>query len=995
MARFGVVLSILVLCALSRAAAGVSPEAINANYSVGGTLFRIADSDWNPDMRGNHRAVLKVSNLARGEKFVRARIDWRRPDLRVDTKKIIVVSASTGKEVENVFVKTLNNEFGEIVFEAVSGNGEYFVYYLPYKFRPRHTDARYANLNDYLKPEYKKFDFGDFSKLPSAETIAIESRNAFEYFTDMGTIATSAETNNFLKKHAARPLVFAEDRVFPMRLASRLCTRWLRNGPSENFSGEAMKNEYYVWQICVWAADSELKNARLKFSDLKNREDSARIKSSEITCFNMGGTNWDGKPVSFKINVPKGKFQALWCGVQIPEDIPAGEYCGTAVLSADGIPDRKIGISIKVADKVLPDKGDSELWRHSRLRWLNSSIGISDLPIAPFGKVSLSGNEISAAGKTVRISKNGLPESIKANGREILEKPMQFSVITENGEIVFDGGELMFGKVSDGFVEWGSSQTKGGFNYECSAKMEFDGFILCKVSISSSRESRAKDVKFKCSYTPYASEYFMGAGFDGGFREPLHKWDFTGRWDSCWIGNALAGIHTEFRGSTYHGPLIRDYSPKPPEAWFNGGKGNLRVFGEKGKSAALEASRGETEFGKEKLEYEFALLVTPMKKINTAKHFSERYAHCPPKPFEKAYLEGANVNNLHHANEMNPYINYPFIVRDELIDYIKKQHSRNCRVKLYYTVRELTNHAAEIYALRSLGHEIFSSGEGYDMPWQCEHLIDDYRGAWYTKVTQKVGPYEADSAIQLSGFSRWINYYLEGLDWMLRNYGIDGIYMDDVSFDRTVVKRIRRILDSHNKDGLIDLHSNTAYSNGPAVQYADFFPYVDRLWFGESFKYDKMSPDQWLVRFSGIPFGVMSEMLQDGGNRFLGMVYGTTGRHSYTISPAPVWKLWSDFSIEKSEMIGYWDERCPVKTNDENVKATVYVKSGEVLISLGNFGDKDRCVSLEIDFSKLGVKKDSAVLYAPSVKDFQDEKTYSLSDKILIPPKKGALLILK
>lgn len=175
----------------------------------------------------------------------------------------------------------------------------------------------------------------------------------------------------------------------------------------------------------------------------------------------------------------------------------------------------------------------------------------------------------------------------------------------------------------------------------------------------------------------------------------------------------------------------------------------------------------------------------------------------------------------------------------------------------------------------------------------------------------------------------------------------------------------------------------------------DFFPYVDRLWFGESFKYDKMSPDQWLVRFSGIPFGVMSEMLQDGGNRFLGMVYGTTGRHSYTVSPAPVWKLWREFSIEKSEMIGYWDERCPVKTSDINVKATAYVKSGEVLISLGNFGDNNSSVSLEIDFSKLGINRNSAVLYAPKVEDFQDEKTYSLVDKISIPPKKGALLILK
>ena len=76
-----------VLFAFIRALAAISPEAINADYTAGETIFRVADTDWNPDMRGNHRAVLRVSDLKCGEKFVRARIGWRRPDLRAETKK--------------------------------------------------------------------------------------------------------------------------------------------------------------------------------------------------------------------------------------------------------------------------------------------------------------------------------------------------------------------------------------------------------------------------------------------------------------------------------------------------------------------------------------------------------------------------------------------------------------------------------------------------------------------------------------------------------------------------------------------------------------------------------------------------------------------------------------------------------------------------------------------------------------------------------------------
>ena len=185
---------------------------------------------------------------------------------------------------------------------------------------------------------------------------------------------------------------------------------------------------------------------------------------------------------------------------------------------------------------------------------------------------------------------------------------------------------------------------------------------------------------------------------------------------------------------------------------------------------------------------------------------------------------------------------------------------------------------------------------------------------------------------------------------------------------------------------------------GPANQYTDFFPYLDRLWFGESFRYNQMTPDEWLVTFSGIPFGMMSEMLQGGGNRYLGMVYGTTPRHSWqgtNFSPGPVWKLWKDFGIEKAKMIGYWDKACPVTTNHPNVKATAYVREGKTLISIGNFDAKVQSVRLSFDWKALGLDSSTAVLEAPFVKDFQNEKTFKTDEMIPVKSKEGWLLILR
>ena len=522
--------------------------------------------------------------------------------------------------------------------------------------------------------------------------------------------------------------------------------------------------------------------------------------------------------------------------------------------------------------------------------------------------------------------------------------------------------------------------------------MEYDGYVHYNLKVSSSSPLPVKDVRLETDYTPYASEYFMGTGFSGGFRPASYRWDWKGPWDSYWMGNAKAGLHVEYRGGSYHGPLLNDYKPAPPRSWANGGRGTVSVSGNKGEKALVVASTGADTIRVEPSQYEFDLLITPVKPVDSRKHFSERYYHAPHTGFDKAAEEGANIINIHHAQKLNPVINYPFIVQDSLKAFIRHEHEFGRKVKLYYTIRELTNYATEIYALKSLNHEIFAPGVGYGLPWHCEHLIDDYRPAWYTELPQET----ADAALVLTGFSRWINYYLEGLRWMFQNYDLDGIYMDDVSFDRPVMKRMRKIMEQYHPGALIDLHSNTGYSVGPANQYTGFFPYVDRLWFGESFRYNQMRPDEWFVTFSGIPFGQMSEMLQDGGNRFLGMVYGATARHSYgAYSPAPVWALWNSFGIGESRMLGYWDEDCPVRTSDPEVKATAYVKADQVLVSVGNFSNQDKTVTLSFDWNALGMRPDQVTLEKPEVADFQTAGPLQLQAPIPVKSKEGCLLLLK
>lgn len=972
---------------------GYDGESLYESYAPDGVPWVVAEQPWVADMHGNHRVVVEVE----GEKTktVLAELMWRRPDLRPETKKILVEDATTGATIKNVLVEELTAEKGSIVFETTPSK-KYYIYYLPYKYRKGWNDARYGEpWNDYLVPEYDAEQTwlaklpADKTKLPKASIKRFESRSKFDAFTPMGTIATKEETSKLRDKHSENPVLFVEDRAFPIRLKDQLPVRWIETGASSDFKGAALRNEYYVWQVGVWAAHNDLQNVKLTFSDFKNGDDI--IKHEEFTCFNQEGTNWDGNPITFNVDVSKDKVQALWCGVQIPDNAKPGKYRGTVTLTANNTSAQDIAVEINVKNMTLADKGDGELWRHARLRWLNSTIGEDNLPVEPYDAMTVEGNKIGATGKLLKINNNGLPQAITIKSYEVLAAPMNFVVETKKGQVIFNGDNLKISKEADGLVKWESASVQEGIKFNCLAYMEYDGYIRYNLKVSSSTDIAINDIKLVTEYSSYASEYFMGVGFKGGYRPITHAWDWKGPWDSYWMGNAKAGLHVEYRGGTYHGPLINDYKPDPSPVWSNAGKGKIEVSGAKGLNARVVASTGSTVLSSEDKDFEFALLITPMKELNPSKHFSERYYHADSKGFDEAAKEGANIANIHHAQSLNPMINYPFVVQDSLIQFIQKEHKENRKVKIYYTIRELTNYVEEIYALRSLNNEIFADGVGYGLPWHCEHLIDNYRPAWYTELPNET----SDAALVLSGFSRWINYYLEGLRWMYDNYDLDGIYMDDVSFDRTVMKRMRKISSKYKPTALVDLHSNTDYSIGPMNQYADFFPYVDRLWFGEHFKYDQMTTDEWFVTFSGIPFGQMSEMLQDGGNRFLGMVYGTTARHSYgEFSPAPVWKLWKEFGIQNAKMLGYWDDKCPVRTSQLNVKATAYVQKDQVLIALGNFDSSDKTINLNIDWKALGMKQSEYELTAPAVENFQEAKTFAFNEPIAVKSKGGMLLIL-
>lgn len=982
--------------------------------------YSVAQQPWQESL-GNHRAVLQIDKAA---EVVNLDFNWRRPDKEVGKKCFLIINAITGDTIRNINRIIVSNEKCKLQFGPVKENGIYYFYYLPYVVQRGWGGYNKGYIPQEKQPAAEWLNQTNREKWPVAKIIRVESREEFDSFYPMEVIATTAEEDSYKKQNRSELYLFPEDRKNTIRMRKNIPMRWINKKQGDAFTGEAAPNEYYAFQIGLWAGNEDVNKVSYQASPLQCGAET--IPATAITCFNVEGTDPYGNFFKKEVNVPQGNVQPLWFGIDIPTGQKAGIYEGRITISDATGKQSTVPVRIRIAGNVLVDRGDSEPWRHSRLRWLNSTLGIADTPTSPYTAMTVNGNQVECLGRTVVIEpQTGLPQQIDSWGTEILEKPVQFIIRTSEGAKNLKATPTTEEKTAGHITQSWKAEDED-LAVSCKTVMEFDGWMNYIYTILPKKDIKVEDIRLEVPVKKEIGTEFMGMGLPGR-DTPLEydgKWDapeknvnssgvslptstkFQWWWpfDSFWIGNAHAGIHCEFRGSTYSGPLLNLYRPAYPESWYNGGKGGFSIRREDKEVKAIAYSGERNMKRGEPITFDFAMIITPVKKLDMKRQFTDRYYHHGknPTPPEEDVKAGIRIINIHQGNEYNPFINYPFLTTDKIKKFTKEWHQKGCKVKLYYTLRELSNVTPEIWAIRSLGEEILRGGKGGGFPWCREHFVSDYTPQWYEhfEYENNLGVLADAAILTTESDSRWYNYYIEGLAWFIRNLDLDGIYMDDVSFDRRILKRLRRAMENVKPGCLIDLHSNTGFSRGPATQYTEFFPYVDKLWFGESFAYNRMSPANYLVETSGIPFGLTGDMLQNGGNAWLGMQYGMTSRDAWQTegvicNPRNVWKIWDEFGIADADMSGFWEENPAVTASNDTIKVTSYIKKGDkTLLSIGNYSDEAKTAQLDIDWKQLGLDPKQTKLVAPEIPDFQQKHEWNIDAPIRVEPREGYLIYL-
>lgn len=828
---------------------------------------------------------------------------------------------------------------------------------------------------------------------------------------------------------------FTEDRSRSARLTDAIPECWaLRPADKQaDFKGTAQPGEFYTYQIALYSPSLRLDDVHLQFSDLRG-SGGQRIPADSMRCFNLGGIDIEGNHFTKRLDVAPETVQSLWCGIGIPASQPAGTYTGYVTVKPDGKKATRIPVAIEVKGTPLAHSGTDEGWRMARLKWLDSRVGVNDMPTAPYTPITVTENSITYLGGELKLEPTGLPGAIATfynqenqldpSLREpVLASPAQFEIETAQGIITMPASKFSLKKTSDGRAEWSSRSENKDFIVEVTGFMEFDGFSDLNIRVTPRRGIEVRDIRLNVPYTKNSSQLAMGLGRKGGLIDltaPDFVWDTTKHQDALWLGAVNAGLNLKFKDpNNYQRPLVNVYYGlgrlRMPDSWGNGGQGRIQVENTDGQVTTVIASTGERTLKKgEALNFGVEMLITPVKPLDMEHHITERFYHSN-SDLSNTYIPaakaaGANFINIHHKKEIYPYINYPYFddCAGDFKAFADSAAAAGIGTRVYYTTRELTVKVPEIWALRSLGGEVIHDGPGKDArtlihkngpnQWLVDNFTTHFIPAWYNAFNQGKYKGEMDISVITTPDSRWNNYYLEGLDWMIRNYGLRGAYIDDSALDRVTLKRARHILDNDGTRRQIDIHSWNhmnqwaGYANSLHM-YLDLLPYVDRTWIGEGFKTEN-TPDFWLVEMSGIPFGLMSETL-DAHNIWRGMVFCMAPRLPWSGNPAPLWKLWDKVGMKDAVMLGWWDyTNNPTQSDNKQVLATTYkLPGGKALVAVANWTDTPQAVTLTLDAGKLGFTPTKVTL--PEMETLQTAANVDLSLPMTVTGKGGLIILVE
>jgi len=160
----------------------------------------------------------------------------------------------------------------------------------------------------------------------------------------------------------------------------------------------------------------------------------------------------------------------------------------------------------------VTNKGQDDIWRLSRLEWLDSTLGRESSPVQPYTGVSVSGNVIYILGKKIVVGDTGFIENLNVNGNSITDGSIELDVSIGGNYFEWQIVQsTTFEYVRDNSARWNAtlSSQDGSIQAIVSAECFFDGFVNYSVSVTALKQVQVDDIQLSATITQYASIFMM------------------------------------------------------------------------------------------------------------------------------------------------------------------------------------------------------------------------------------------------------------------------------------------------------------------------------------------------------------------------------------------------------------------------------------------------------------------------------------------------------
>ncbi|MFO7947989.1 MAG: DUF6067 family protein, partial [Armatimonadota bacterium] len=606
--------------------------------------------------------------------------------------------------------------------------------------------------------------------------------------------------------------------------------------------------------------------------------------------------------------------------------------------------------------------------------WVNNDLGKSRIIVPPYTPMSYDDTAVSCWGRTTDFD-GLLPSSMVSQGEELLAAPMVLKVGVDGETAAFDSDGVQFSEQSEDRAELVTHGSADGVNAQMDWWMEYDGFTWAELTLDTSKTVEHLSIEIPLSAEVAEMTHGTPNGRHCAFNKFLDgqelSWEFL---PTIWVGNHDRGLCWFAESDQYYNPASAD---KVVEL----------IPRDEGYLLRIDIIGQPTEIADD-FTIGFGLLGSPVKKLPQGWPMLD-IVWWPPR---SDGLDWEAINDtpdwglLWWTGTYHKHLTAPFLTPEWVRPRVEM--GQNMGVGVIHYIAPGTHTMA------------YEEPQKYREEWRIDPPND-----FYIPKVDETYP-------RLCLNSTYADYLLAGIDYMVSEFGLHGIYHDggapshcsneihgcgyrDAQGQIRRIRPIRACREYHKRLATMLYHDNGIedffiYNHTSDIcwlptltfvnAHLDGEQYLSRLNAGATYRdilsLEEIRPEYVSTQW-GIPTVVLNLCRLDGQqaaspdctSTFLAYMlpHGIPfwGARMYMAYNQQVHEVYSAFDIDNATFHSYWHslEGFTVDCAPEVAPVSCYTHSeeGRLLLVAGNITDAPQTVAVTIDSRALGLAQQISI----------------------------------